>query len=429
MTGAARAVAAALLIGIAVLVGAPRAFAASGVADARAAEAPAMLPPVIPAPIHEPDIGGLPCLPGLLCDPLGGLGAEAVHDATDAVFAEFGNLIADGLTSELQLVAADITQTTKVDLNSQWFESHADALRGLAVVILLPLMMVGLISAIIHRDASQLVRAGGVYVPVAIVGGVVAITLTATAINLTDSLTSAVTGDLGGNTDQALSALRSAIVAVSKAVAPGTGFTLAMLVMLILFVGAMLIWIELLLRTSAIYVVVLFLPIAMSGLVWRGTVHWTRRMIEILVALILSKFVIVVVIDLASGMITANDGVTTILQGATLLLLAALAPFTLLRLVPIVEAGVIGHLERMERRPLAVATRATAMVVSAVTGQVEAAAASQAIKANGGGGGAISQTITEGGELNNTEPPDDGTDTNPGPRLRTTVDADAGSGG
>jgi hypothetical protein len=267
-------------------------------------------------------------------------------------------------------------------------------------------MLVGLISAVIHRDPGQLLRAGGVYVPVAIVGGAAAVVLTDTALSVTDALTSAVTGDMAANFAAAMDALRGAIAAVSSPGTIGAGTMLAITVMLVMLAGALLIWIELLLRTSAIYVVVLFLPLAMSGLVWRATVSWTRRMIEILVALILSKFVIVVIIDLAAGMIVAGDGIGTILQGATLLLLAACAPFALLRLIPLAEAGVIGHLEGMERRPVAVASRAATAVARQAVGGIETSTAGQAVRANGGDAyQALVNNQAEGGDLD-VDPPD-----------------------
>jgi hypothetical protein len=203
-----------------------------------------------------------------------------------------------------------------------------------------------------------------------------------------------------------MDALRGAIAAVSSPGTIGAGTMLAITVMLVLLAGALLIWIELLLRTSAIYVVVLFLPLAMTGLVWRATVSWTRRMLEILVALILSKFVIVVIIDLAAGMIVAGDGIGTILQGATLLLLAACAPFALLRLIPLAEAGVISHLEGMERRPVAVASRAATAVARQAVGGIETSTAGQAVRANGGDAyQALVNNQAEGGDLN-VDPPD-----------------------
>lgn len=411
MTTCRRRVAAVVVMACALVPAGWVRAAAAGAASARwrgAKAAPAGLaPPLRPAPSPPPALGGAPCLPFLGCDPIGGLGEEAAGVMAKAVFSTFAGFVADGVKTVLDQVAVGISETTKVKLDRDWLESHANVLRGLAIVVLLPLMLVGLISAIIHRDPHQLVRAGLVYVPVAILGGAAALGLTDTAIRLTDGLTAAVTGDMSGSTAKAMGDLHDAIVKVSSPGTLGLGTFLAIVVLLVLLAGALLIWIELLLRTSAIYVVVLFLPIAMSGLVWRATVSWTRRMIEVLVALILSKFVIVVVIDLAAGMIVADDGIGTILQGATLLLLAACAPFALLRLVPLAEAGMISHLERMERRPLAAATRTTTAAARQVLGHVEAAAGSKAVRGNGGNPlGSFAASPVPGGELNHTDPPE-----------------------
>jgi hypothetical protein len=49
-------------------------------------------------------------------------------------------------------------------------------------------------------------------------------------------------------------------------------------------------------------------------------------------------------------------------------LMAAFAPFVLLRLVPLVEAGVIAHLEGIERRPVAVGRSAATQAVSLAMG-------------------------------------------------------------
>jgi hypothetical protein len=388
---------AALLTGALVLAGSTRAAAT--------AEVPSVLVvPMRPASTQAPSNPGVAlCPPVIGCDPLG-LGADAASAIVKAVFNDFGTFVAEGVGAVLQQVSTAITQTTQVTLNAHWFEQHFDLMRSLAVLVLLPMMLVGLISAIIRRDAHQLLRAGVVYVPVAILGAAAAILVTERALQLTDWATTAVTGDLNGSTTKALAILAKAVAEEGSTGHPDVGVLLAIFVLLIVMAGALLIWIELLLRAGAIYVVVLFLPLAMSGLVWRGSVQWTRRMIEGLVALILSKFVIVVVIDLAAGMITAGGGIATVMQGATLLLLAACAPFALLRLVPMVEASVIGQFEGMEHRTVAAAKQAATAVVLAAVGGPEGAAAGAAVEANGGGEGA-NLNRESGGQLNTVKPP------------------------
>jgi hypothetical protein len=89
---------------------------------------------------------------------------------------------------------------------------------------------------------------------------------------------------------------------------------------------------------------VLFLPISIAGVVWPATAHWFKRLVHILVAVVLSKFVIAAILSLAaSGLAATGDegGFGAVLSGGALLTLAAISPLALLRLVPVVEAGVV----------------------------------------------------------------------------------------
>ncbi len=106
-------------------------------------------------------------------------------------------------------------------------------------------------------------------------------------------------------------------------------------------------------RTAAIYVAVLFLPLALATLVWPSVSHWCRRLAETLAALVLSKLVVVATLSLAAGALAGHDGsadLSGVVSGAALLLLAALSPYALLRLIPAVEAGAVMHLEGASRR-------------------------------------------------------------------------------
>ena len=103
----------------------------------------------------------------------------------------------------------------------------------------------------------------------------------------------------------------------------------------VMAVGAVVVWIELLVRQAAIYVAVLFLPLAVAGLVWPATAHWFKRLAHILVAVILSKFVIAAILSLAASGLAASTpdggGFSAVLGGGALLTLAALSPLALLR--------------------------------------------------------------------------------------------------
>jgi hypothetical protein len=113
--------------------------------------------------------------------------------------------------------------------------------------------------------------------------------------------------------------------------------------------AAFALWVELLLREAAVYVIVLMLPLAFAALVWPTRRIWAVRAVEILVALILSKFAIVAVLSLGGAALdagTGHGGIAQLMAGAVLILLAAFSPWALLRLVPMAEvaAGVAGPL-------------------------------------------------------------------------------------
>jgi hypothetical protein len=288
-----------------------------------------------------------------------------------AVFDQVGTWIAAGAATLLGRVADVITETTAVDLNAGWFKKQFDVLRAMAVFVLLPMLLAAAISAIIRQDPGRLLRAVLVYVPLAVLGTALGIELVGRALQVTDLLSNQVASSLGNNTETALRGLGHSLVTLPPS-GPSSGGFVVTIGALVLAFGSLLVWLELLVRAAAIYVAVVFLPLVLSGLVWPTTARWTRRLVEVLVALILSKFIIVTVLSLAAGALAHpsdnGDAINGVLAGAALLLVAAFAPFVLLRLVPIVEAGVIGHLEGIERRPVAAGTAAASQATTLAMG-------------------------------------------------------------
>jgi hypothetical protein len=119
-------------------------------------------------------------------------------------------------------------------------------------------------------------------------------------------------------------------------------------------VGTLVIWFELLLRSAAIAAVVLLFPMVMAAQVWPSLSRQAKRMVEVFVALILSKFVVAAVLLLGASAMTNHAGIPGLLLGSALILLAAFAPFVLLRLIPLAEAVLATGLEGQRQR----ATRA-----------------------------------------------------------------------
>jgi hypothetical protein len=318
--------------------------------------------------------------------------------AARATFDAFTAWVGDGTSALLGRVGNLIAKTTDVNLGTRSFVAQFGLMQKVGVLIVLPMLMAALMAAIVHRDPSRVVRAVGLHLPMAVLGSFVAIELTTLGLHLTDELCGMVSGTESSNASTIFGQVAKAVEVLSGLGKPALGGFLGLVLVLLVAAGALVIWLELLLRASAIYVAVFFLPVALGGLVWPATARWSRRLVELIAALILSKFVIVAVLSLGIAMVAKGDGVDVALSGGALLLLAAFAPFVVLRLAPVVEAAAIGHLEGVERRPVARVATTGRQVTSLLAAHVEAAGAAPAMS-QAGDEARIAASPTVGGEL------------------------------
>lgn len=231
-----------------------------------------------------------------------------------------------------------------------WFRTEAGVMETVVVMALLPVLMVASIGPVLRQDLRRLFRVWGVGLPVAVLAGVAASQLAGLALRVTDEMCA---GFLGGNG-------RRLALSFSQAMATGAVSTapvfVKMLLASVMVVGAVLVWLEMMVRSAAVYVAVFFMPLVLVGYIWPSTAVMARRGVEILVSLILAKFVIVATLSLGLSAL-GTHGIDAGIAGGGLMLLAGFAPFTLMRITPVVEAAAIGHLEGVSRRPLRAAGR------------------------------------------------------------------------
>jgi hypothetical protein len=266
--------------------------------------------------------------------------APVVSAATDNIASTITNWVADGARTVLGWLGNLVDGTTTPHLEAEWFRAHYRAMVALAGLVVLPLLISSILGAVVHQDPGRLVRTVFGYLPMAGIFTAGAVSLVILGLKITDDLSSWVGAGTGAAAGDFLGKAAAALSTVGAN--PGGQF-LVFLGGLILAVGAVAVWLELLIRSAAIYVAVLFLPLALAGMVWPATSHWIKRLTHLLVAVILSKFVIVAILALAaSGLAAAptdGGGFGSVLAGGALLTLAAFSPMALLRMAPIVEAN------------------------------------------------------------------------------------------
>jgi hypothetical protein len=318
------------------------------------------------------------CLPPVPvgCGVVSGAAGSAASDVADALVRS----VTGGFTAAAGWLVghlmALVGATTTVDLGAPWFVHRERSMVALMAILIVPLLMAGTISAIIRQDLRRLARTWAVALPVAVVVTVAVITLTQLALAAADAMTSVVTdhADLG-----AYATFARLLVSESAASRPPF---VALIVALAVIVGALFVWLELVVRSAAVYVAVFFLPLALAGLVWPATAHMAKRLMEGLAALILAKFVIVATLTLGAGAVASVQGVDQVAAGTAILFVAAFAPFVLFRMVPIVEASALAHLEGLSRRP---ARAVTAGVTQAASLATPVGAALSAVRTAGTG--------------------------------------------
>jgi hypothetical protein len=288
-------------------------------------------------------------IPGAAGGLVGGAGGAVASAATNAVIAGIDGWVTGSAQTVLNETASALGNTTSPQLRTTWFSSTYWRMAAIAAVLTLPFLFAAAVQALIRSDVTMLARAAFGYLPLAMLAIAIAAPLTTLLLAACDQLCSFISSAAGHASAHFLG--RIGIIAAAAAAA-GSPF-LAFLVALFMIAAAFTLWVELLLREAAVYVIVLMLPLGFAAFVWPARRIWAIRAVELLVALILSKFAIVAVLSLGGAAVSSAGNLTGLMAGAVLIMLAAFSPWALLRLIPLAEiaSGAAGPL-RGEIRPI-----------------------------------------------------------------------------
>jgi hypothetical protein len=276
------------------------------------------------------------------------IAAKAVH----LWFASATAFVARMDASTLERMWQLVTSTTRPVLSGSAWRAEFGTMSVIGATVALPLLLAGVVQAVLRQDVSGLMRTAFVRLPLAILFTAVAAQLVSLGLAATDQACRSLMGAAGGHVRSLEGDMRSVLSATAPA-------ALAANFMFLLLAGLMafLVWLELAVRSAAVAVATLFLPLALAGAAFPATAPWARRLGETLTALVLSKLVIVAVLTLAVGTFGTASGMSSLLEGATLLGLAALAPLAMARMLPMIEAGAVAHLDGLGRQGLVHAQR------------------------------------------------------------------------
>jgi hypothetical protein len=267
------------------------------------------------------------CVPYVTC---GGSSVTngLVHDAAGAVIGAFVSALTSSAAWMIGHVAELITHPGEMVASAGqvrlqrpgWFDAQYHVMLQLAMLVVLPLLLGATIGPVLRQDLRRLARVWGIGLPTALLAGLLGTQLTQVALSATDGLCQAVMAADGAGVRGSLDSLAKGLVT------PGAPQLVAGVISLLLIVGAVLLWLEMVLRTAAIYIAAFFMPLALACYVWPATAGIAKRTLELLAALILSKFVIVATLTLGLAAVDNTTPPDSSVVGGAILLHAGLAP-------------------------------------------------------------------------------------------------------
>ena len=198
---------------------------------------------------------------------------------------------------------------------------------------MLGFFMLQVIGGMIRREPAALSRAA-LGLAKSILGSFVALALLGTALEITDQLCIGIVNAAGTNMNEMGDqiAVLAAGLGTHQPRRSRRGRDLHDLPRQPRHRGAMVVWISLLIRKALLLIAIVFAPIALAGSSWDHTRSWVSRWATFVIALILSKVVLVVIFLLATAQVSAPidadlESVSQPMAGVVLMLMAGFAPY------------------------------------------------------------------------------------------------------
>ncbi len=305
---------------------------------------------------------------------------NAVVEVAEAVFDKIIEFIAGLLADTVAKVTealVTLLATIKPAITPGGTIEHAAPIQasvlGLAAALLAVFYLFRIIHGLITGQAGQSIRATIVELPMVVVGTLFFGFLCYTLLSIIDAFSEPMINDFATTLNETVTTLYS-----QQGLVKGGLFVFIFAVLYI--AAAIFLCIELFVRSSLIYLVIMFAPLALATRVWGPTRSYARKATETAVALIFSKLAIAVTLATGASLMQGaaeTGGNVEMIQGSAILLLAAFMPFALLRVIPIMEGAVSGEgVARGVGTKAAIAGYGASRIGHAISGSTSAATGS-----------------------------------------------------
>ncbi len=227
--------------------------------------------------------------------------------------------------------------TTLVDVQSRGYIAVYNLIFGIGVSLMLLFFCLQLITGLIKRDPGAFTRAlfG---LARSVLGSFIVIALVALGLEIVDQLCVGIIQAAGETTESLggkIAVLVAGLTAITAA-APGVGVILIIFLAGLAIAAATIVWLSLLIRKALLLVTVALAPLAFSGSAWDVAKGWIGKWAMFVIALIVSKLVLVVIFLVAVTQVSAPistdlSSLSDPLAGIVLMAMAGFAPYMVYR--------------------------------------------------------------------------------------------------
>jgi hypothetical protein len=302
-------------------------------------------------------VADIPIVPDVVSEVIDSTAGWAWDKVTQGVAGWVLGAVSDLVDGSLNFLKT----SARPNVEAAWFSGAGSpyaTVRNLAGLLLLGFMFLAIIQGLIAGDPAGMVRRVVADLPAAVFGMVATVTVVAKLLELTDSLSTGVLQQSDGQVLHFLSGFGMSATTATQ------GFA-GVLVGLVAVLAALMLWIELMIRSVLVYLLVALSPLGFAAMVWPATRGVLRRMVELLLAIVVSKLVVCIALSIGVAALSgagtaagpnagvgdaASQGLGALLVGTAILALAAFSPFLVLRLIPVAEAALVA--QGVSRGPL-----------------------------------------------------------------------------
>ena len=309
---------------------------------------------------------GFPNPVGWVVDKVSGFVGGAATAGFEVMIGGLTAWVIDAVVWVVEGVFNFFLDSTDPNVQADWFITGTGPYAttvGIGASLLLLFVLAGIVQGTLNGDVGGMLRRMALELPVSVLGMVGLVTITQVLIRLTD----AISGQIIGNFQDDVTDFVGVVATLNHLTGDtSTAFVVFVLGLVTVLAGLVLVAV-LVVRSALIYIVVALAPIVFAARLWPATKGASRKLLDLLVALIVSKAVIAVALAVAAaaavgtgsgGEVTAlpqpevfaedpggsvTQAVGILLTAAAAFGVAAFSPLLVARLLPLTEAAVVAQ--------------------------------------------------------------------------------------